>query len=768
MSSNQGPDDSNLSPYRPPENPVPYTPAGALTPAWNLRPPGDPEAEGLLEYWRILTGRKWLLAMFGLGGAAIGLSLGLFMPKTYRAHASLEIQGRNDKFLNLQSLDPVASDYSPVEIETQVGLLQNRSVTEHTLQKMMPSGSGGSSRNFARKVALQMAAESLQAQSSERTRIVDLSCESTDPNVAADFLNTLASEFIDEGIESRWNSTQRISTWLATQLQGMKKDLETSQHELLNYARDSALVFANDDKDTVAEQKLREIEVELSAAQADRIVKQSKKELVSVRPPESIPDVLNDASLRASQTTLADLRRQLADLSSSYMPEHYKVKHVQAQISEMETTLQKERQNVVRRIYSEYDEARRREELLVSAYNAQAKQVMEQAPTAVEYGMRKREVEASKQLYDGLLQQLREAALGSAMQASAIRIAEPARPNPEPARPMPVMYTALGFASSLFFGCVFAVVRHQTDPHFYEPGDAAAFLSVPELGAIPSASAYVSRDGAIRDRKLFRLSKPIKLRVVLTPSANRKARSGVNFGRPPLDRLELVTWQRKPSLLAESFRATLASLMFAGDDAGVLVITSPSAREGKTTTTTNLAIALAETKRRVLLIDGDMRRPRQHDILEVSNSWGLSDALQESNPIESYPLEGLTRETSIPNLWTLPSGPGVVSASNLLYSPRLAQLLDRAKKAFDLILIDTPPILDLPDARILGQAASGVILVLRAGRTTRETAMAARQRLAQDNTRVIGTILNNWNPQGGAYKHYYKRYWKHLRAEAAG
>jgi capsular exopolysaccharide synthesis family protein len=229
-----------------------------------------------------------------------------------------------------------------------------------------------------------------------------------------------------------------------------------------------------------------------------------------------------------------------------------------------------------------------------------------------------------------------------------------------------------------------------------------------------------------------------------------------------------VTWQRKPSLLAESFRATLASLLFAGDDAGVLVITSPGAREGKTTTTTNLAIALADTKRRVLLIDGDMRRPRQHAILEVSNSWGLSDALQESNPIQSYPWEGLTRETSVPNLWMLPSGPGVVSASNLLYSPRLTQLLDRAKKAFDLILIDTPPMLDLPDARILGQAASGVILVLRAGRTTRETALAARMRLEQDNTRIVGTILNDWNPQGGAYKHYYKRYWQHLRAEAAG
>ena len=163
----------------------------------------------------------------------------------------------------------------------------------------------------------------------------------------------------------------------------------------------------------------------------------------------------------------------------------------------------------------------------------------------------------------------------------------------------------------------------------------------------------------------------------------------------------------------------------------------------------------------MLLIDADMRRPRLHEIFKTPNDRGLSDLLQERE-VTKESLKGLISETSIQGLFLLPSGPPTSSAANLLHSRNMALLLRQLEKEFDMILIDTPPMLQMPDARVLGRLADGVILVIRAGQTTRDAALAARQRFADDRTRVLGTILNDWNPKSspngryGYYNAYYK------------
>jgi receptor protein-tyrosine kinase len=223
--------------------------------------------------------------------------------------------------------------------------------------------------------------------------------------------------------------------------------------------------------------------------------------------------------------------------------------------------------------------------------------------------------------------------------------------------------------------------------------------------------------------------------------------------------VELVTWENKPSLLAESFRATLTSILFSGEQGSsrrVLAVTSSMPSEGKTTISSNLAIALAETNQRVTLVDADMRRPRLHKVFDVANTWGLSDLLQERTLINDYPKETLTRKTNIPNLSLLVSGPGAVSVPSILHSSRAAQLLERLKREFDVVLIDCPPMLHLADARVLGRLADGVILVIRAGKTSQEAAVSAIQRFNEDGTRVLGTILNDWNPKTASYARGYE------------
>jgi receptor protein-tyrosine kinase len=211
--------------------------------------------------------------------------------------------------------------------------------------------------------------------------------------------------------------------------------------------------------------------------------------------------------------------------------------------------------------------------------------------------------------------------------------------------------------------------------------------------------------------------------------------------------VELAIWQRESSILADSFRGTLDSILYCGVNGNrprVIVLTSANPGEGKTTLATNLALALAEIGRRVLLVDGDLRNPRIHQLFRVPNEWGFADLLEGRAVPQSR--ESIFVQTEYRDLWLLPAGSPPVNVSDALHSARAAEFVHRARHEFDPVLIDTPPISQIPDARVLGRLADGVILVVRAAETMRETAMAAAWRLTEDRTRLLGTILNQWDP----------------------
>jgi receptor protein-tyrosine kinase len=175
--------------------------------------------------------------------------------------------------------------------------------------------------------------------------------------------------------------------------------------------------------------------------------------------------------------------------------------------------------------------------------------------------------------------------------------------------------------------------------------------------------------------------------------------------------------------------------------------------EGKTTVASNLGIAFAEIRQKVLIIDGDLRKPRMHEVFGVANEYGLTTLLKHW-PVGPEMLATVPQQTTIPGLFVLPSGLAGQDKTNPLYSAKLSELLATFKREFDMVIIDTPPMLQMPDARVLGRAADAVVLVTRAGQTTRDAAMAANQRFAEDGTRILGTILNDWNqksPRGGYY-----------------
>jgi polysaccharide biosynthesis transport protein len=723
-----------------------------------------PAHNDLLNYWGILVRQKLTLLRFAGAGLLTAILISLLQTPLYRAQASLEVQDFNDDFLNVKSVDPTSTgNYLTAQsyFQTQIKMLQSESLVERVIDKLKlesaPRDRGwrflasrvgrlfgplNSSRPSRKEELIRQAKENLMVRAAGETRLLEVLYESPDSKLAADFANALVSEYIEQNQEMRWESTQRTAEWLTGHLDDMKAKLEQSEAQLQDYARTSGLMFTAE-KDNVAEIRLQELQGELSKAQADRIAKQAKLEEAKDKPADSLPEMLDDPTLREYRLKLTDLQRQLVELGATLTPAHYKVQRVQAQIAELQSAIKTERGNILRRLGSEYAAARRREEFLGQAYAQQQKSAADQSIKAIHYNTLKREVDSSRQLYQEMLQRVKQAGLAAAMRASNVIVVDAAKPPLLPYRPRVFMNSALGLLSGVFLGLGFVLLRERLDQTIRAPGDALAYLNLPELGVIPLAELPATQQ----------ISKAFYARHTLSPPSRRDQVSS------PDDCPELATWQRKPSLLAECVRTALISILLPGQDGDhprVVVLTSPCPGDGKTTVASNLSIAMAEIRQKVVLIDGDLRRPRLHKVFGISNDWGLSDVLRAGTTLETIPIANLVCKTKVSGLYVLAGGRGAITTSTLLYSPRMTGLLDRLRSEFDMVLIDAPPVIHLADARVLGRFADGIILVIRAGQTTPESAMIACQRFAEDGTRVLGTILNSWDPKAnGRYGYSY-------------
>jgi succinoglycan biosynthesis transport protein ExoP len=710
------------------------------------------------EAWRVIRNSlPWLIAIV-LVGSLGGFMLSLWETPTYTAKVSLEIQTPTDITANLQVGDGAAiapESYLP----TQMTILDSRTLHKrafarlrknnfqsdnpparrlapwHSLFGDAPKPSPDAPEKFAPIV--------VTVSNTVNTRIVAIACDSPDPKLAAAYANALANEYIDSNLQSRWDAINNARQWLAQQLEDTRTKLQKSEDDLQSYGRSQNLIFT-DGKESAEQDKLKEIQTSVADAQADRIAKQSAYQTALSAPPDSVPQVLDNAQMIAYQAQLADLRRQLADLSSQYTSEHPKVQRVQAQIDQVQAAFQKERGNIMQRIQNDYETSRMRESMLRSSYDKQVQMVSDQTQKTTSYNIMERDVQTNQQMYDTLLQKAREADIATALRGSNARIIDPAETPNSPSKPNFTWNTLLGTLSGLVLGLGLIVLRESLDRSFRAPGDASFHLKLPELGVIPAGNALVMNTGA-------------KTPLAANPSAS-SARPGREAGA-----VELVTWRDKSSVIAESFRSAVTSILHSEENGvapRVILVSSAIRGEGKTTIVSNLGIALAEINQRVLLIDGDMRKPRLNTVFNVPNDWGLSDLLREKSSLRDCPLEALVKPTEMPELSVLTSGPGTNSISNLLYSHRMLELLQRLRCEFDHVLIDTPPMLDIADARILGRLADAAILVFRAGKTSREAAFAAKRRLTDDGIPVLGTILNAWDVKSmggygyGAYEYY--------------
>jgi capsular exopolysaccharide synthesis family protein len=719
---------------------VPYTKGPVPSPEF--------DTGGLIDYWRILGRRKGTLILLATVGGLIGFLVTLPQTPVYQAKTSIEIMGVNQNFLNVREASPITDgSTSPdiVDLQTQVRVLQSESLVERTTKRMaattLPEAEVTrisawrkllnlpESDPDGQKELFPYERRNIKIRGVPQTRIIEISVDSATPDVAASFANTLTNEFIDQTLEARLKTTERTGQFLSRQIDDARARLEQSEDRLQQYANKAGLVFTSE-KTNISEERLSQAQLALSTAQADRILKQSRWEIANASSPESLPDVLNDLTLREYQSKLTELNRQLAELRQTYTPESSQVRKVVAQIAPLEKAFSGQTSDILKRIRNDYEEAQQRETLLQDEYLSQRRVVTGEGEKSIQYNILKREVESNRQLYDTMLQQLKQAGLASTLQASNIRIVDSASVPKKPVRPDVPLVSGLGILCGLFFGAAFVITRESMDRSIRDPGETAQYVNLPELGIIP-----VDNFGRARGR----ITSPV-------PAALATG----------TQRTELALLQRRKSAVAQSVRATLVSIVFSGKNGArprVMVISSANPAEGKTTVVSNLGIALAEVNHKVLLIDADLHKPHLHDVFDMTNDRGLSDVLLATD-FAAELGKGVIRESGVPGLHVLTSGAMTSAATTLLYSTRMPELLTKLREQFETIFIDTPPVLQIPDARMLGRLADRTILVVRAGVTTRDAIAAACRRFSEDGTEVLGTVLNYWNPKHSSYGYY--------------
>ena len=724
-----------------------FNPAGYARPS-----AGEPGS--LLEYWRILTKRKGTLMLVAIASLMSGYFFTKLQAPVYRARTLVQIESINDHFLNMRDANQSSSDAtteSPeYNIRTQVTVLQSRPVIERTLDKLnlrnrilkdlkkrnglfSPGSKAPHSAAATRAEITALASNSLRIRSQPNTHVLEITFDAKDPQIAADFANSLTSAFTEVTLENRLKITQDTSIWLTRQIQDVKAKLERSQLALQEYAHRANLTFTSQtETDTTAQERMKEMELELSRAEGDRIEKQARYELARQAPADSLPEVIDNGTLREYQVQLTQLRRELADLLSRFTPDYPKAVSTQAQIKSLQSALEKGRANILERTRNEYESAVRRETLLKTTNSELNGLMLSQADKLNHYSLLKQELDTSQKLYDAMTKRVKEADLDSAMRASNIQVIEAAQAPGRAYKPVLSLDMAFGLVSGLGLGCLVLIQRARANTRIQEPGEIALELNVPELGIIPA--------GDLKASPRFRL-------------LPKKSAEVANGGKP-----ELCTLQNAPSALAESFRLILASIHLWSQSSGPMVIAFSSAQagEGKSTVVSNLAIALSRMNRRVLLIDGDLRKRRLHRIFGLNNTTGLKEALLAASSAQSRESEPVQviKVPDIPNLFLLPSGKGE-TGEMIFFTNQLRALLQRLKTQFDMILVDTPPLLQVADARLICHEADSCVLVV-AQHTPRELVILANEKLSADGSRLLGTVLNKYDPKTSL--HAYERY----------
>ena len=723
-----------------------------------------PQESALRDYIRTLVKRKWtvlacLFTIFSLVALA-----SLKMTPVYEASGSIEINKPDSGLVNFNNSPTFNVDYyDPTELETEVMILQSDLLALQVVKELAldrrPEFGG---KAPALPSSLDLAPDPLQTDSggtsgllsgfrsnlkvtlSPNTHIIKVSFRSPDKDLTANVVNTLMSTYAENNFKSRFDSTMQASDWLSKQLVDLQMKVETSQEKLVRYQKEHE-ILGIDEKQNITTAKLDELNKALTAAESERMDKESVYRLVQAGDADTIASaasVLDSAGpagqsasalLEGLRSKQADVKIQVAELNTQFGPSYPKVAQLNGQLKEIDTQILGESKKVAGKIRGQYMAALQRENMLHDALEKQKQEANKLNESAIQYSILKRDLESYRQLYEGLMEKMKEAGVSAGLKSNNFRIVDVARVPTSPVEPNIPRNLTFALMLGLSSGVGLAFLLEGLDNTVRTTEQAQMISGFAPLGMIPLGSR-TAREGANSKRLVIATSK---------------------------EAVELVTQVRPQSQMAESYRALRTSLLLSnlGAPPKVIMITSALPQEGKTTTSINCAVVLAQKGVRVLLIDADLRRPSIHKTLGMGPRSGLSNVLTGSATLE----QAITQSSALPNLSVLPAGTPPPNPAELLASTNMRDVLEELRGQYDHIVLDTPPTLSVTDAVVLSPRADAIVLVIRSGQTTKQALRRSRDVLMQVNAKVSGVLLNAVDLSSPDYYYYYEYQGKYSR-----
>jgi polysaccharide biosynthesis transport protein len=729
-----------------------------------------PQDSAIGEYFRVLVKRKWIVIGCLVTIVTVVAIASLKMTPIYEASGSIAVN-KPDSSLNFKDSNAISFDlYDPTEMETQVKILQSDLLALQVIRELnldqRPDFGG---RSPALPSSLDLAPDPLQADPSRtssllssfkgnlkvslslNSRIMEIRYRSADPQTAQNVVNTLMHTYQENNFKARFESTMQASDWLSKQLVDLQMKVETSQEKLVRYQKEHE-ILGIDEKQNITTAKLDELNKVLTSAESERMDKEAFYRLLESGDPDAIAasagGLENQGSgaqaasqllegLRAKQ---ADLKIQVADLNTQFGPAYPKLAQLNNQLKEIDAQLQAEMKKIASKVRGQYMTALQREGMLREALERQKQEANKLNESAIEYSLLKRDLETNRQLYEGLLEKLKEAGISAGLKSSNFQIVNSARAPTSPVEPNVPRNLGFAFVLGLTSGIGLAVLLESLDNTVRTTEQAQAISGLPPLGMIPLGSK-TAREGS--SSKRLRLA-----------SSN--------------ETVELITHVRPQSQMAESYRALRTSLLLShlGAPPKVIMVTSALPQEGKSTTSINCAVVLAQKGVRVLLVDCDLRRPSIHKTLGMGPRTGLSNVLTGSTTLK----QAIAVAPTLPNLDVLPAGTPPPNPAELLASTNMRDVLAELREQYDHIVLDTPPTLSVTDAVVLSPRADAIVLVIRSGSTTKQALRRSRDVLMQVNARLSGVLLNAVDLSSPDYYYYYEyqgKYAQYYRDEGS-